>query len=108
MLTINKSQPENQGGRQPPEPPWFLRLCELEMHWGWMNFEFDRVRVRVRVDSLKLPPRFPVRTVTMKNNLTAVFLAIVLLDHEQHALLGGLSTQRVWHCAYAYVLLSRD
>ena len=31
-----------------------------------------------------------------------------LLDHVQHALLKGLSTQRVWHCACAYALLSRD
>ena len=37
--------------------------------------------------------------------LTADCLAVVLLDHEQHALLRGLSTQRVWHCACAYVLL---
>ena len=31
-----------------------------------------------------------------------------LLDHVQHALLKGLTTQRVWHCACAYALLSRD
>ena len=40
--------------------------------------------------------------------LTAVFLAVVLLDHVQHALLKGLSTQRVWHCACAYPLPSRE
>ena len=40
--------------------------------------------------------------------LTAVFLAVILLDHVQHALLKGLSTQRVWHCACAYALPSRD
>ena len=40
--------------------------------------------------------------------LTAVFLAVVLLDHFQHALLKGLSTQRVWHYACAYVLLSDE
>ena len=40
--------------------------------------------------------------------LTAVFLAVVLLDHVQHAFLKGPSTQRVWYCACAYILLSKD
>ena len=30
---------------------------------------------------------------------TTAFLALVLLDHHQHALLKGLSAQRVWHGA---------
>ena len=34
--------------------------------------------------------------------------SLLLLDHVHHALLKGLSTQRVWHCACAYVLLSID
>ena len=36
-----------------------------------------------------------------------VFLALVLLDHLQHALLKDHSTQRVWHYACADVLPSR-
>ena len=36
--------------------------------------------------------------------VTAVFLAVVLLDHVQHAILKGLSTQGVWHYACAYAV----
>ena len=38
---------------------------------------------------------------------TTVFLALVLLDYIQHALLKGLSTQ-VWHCARTDALPSID
>ena len=36
----------------------------------------------------------------------AISLAVVLLDHIQHTLLKGVSTQRVWHGEYIDPLLS--
>ena len=44
----------------------------------------------------------------LSSSLTAVFLAVVLLDHVQYVLLKSLSTQGVWHYACAYALLFRD
>ena len=44
----------------------------------------------------------------LSSSLTAVFLAVVLLDHVQYVLLISLSTQGLWHYACAYALLFRD
>ena len=40
---MNKSQLENQGGHQPPEPPWFLRLCVVQC-WGegWVGYHWNK------------------------------------------------------------------
>ena len=57
--------------------------------------------------SSTIDPFFVAEDHLRSSSLTAVFLAVVLLDDVQHALLKGRSTQRVWHCACAYALLSR-
>ena len=50
------------------------------------------------------------RNVRIQNPYTCTTSSgsLVLLDDVQHALLKGRSTQRVWHCACAYALLSRE
>ena len=63
--------------------------------------------------SLALRCSYRLKFFVAKNHLSSSLSNCSLLDsrfldHVQHALLKGLSTQGVWRCACAYALLSRD
>ena len=65
--------------------------------------------------SLEVHCSYRLKFFVAKNHLRSSSLSncsflgsVVLLDDVQHALLKGLSTQGVRHCACAYALLSRD